>query len=68
MSNLNNTKNVVGMCDLLADDDESLDIDDLEKSIISGVTQPKKSATVDLAKEYSKEIDDLGKKFGVAKS
>jgi hypothetical protein len=66
MSNINNTKNVVGMCDLLADADENLDIEDLERSIISGVTPQKKSATLDLAKEYSKEIDDLGRKFGVS--
>lgn len=65
MSNLDNPRNVVGMGDLLADDDEDLDIDDLEKSIITGVSQTKKSATVDLAKEYGKEIDDLGRKFGV---
>ncbi len=56
------------MCDLLADDDEILDIDDLEKSIISGVPQQKKSATIDLAKEYSKEIDELGKKFNISNS
>ncbi len=68
MSNLDNPKNVLGMGDLLADDDESLDIDELEKSIITGVPQSKKEPTVDLAKEYSKEIEDLGRKFGVAGS
>ena len=68
MSNINNTKNVVGMGDLLADADENLDIDDLEKSIISGTSHMKKSSNIDLAKEYSKEIDDLGKKFNISNS
>ncbi len=65
MSNLDNPRNVVGIGALLADDDEDLDIDDLEKSIITGVSQTKKGPAVDLAKEYGKEIDDLGRKFGV---
>ncbi len=65
MSNLDNPRNVVGMGDLLADDDEDLDIDELEKSIITGVSQTKKAPTVDLAKAYGKELDDLGRKFGV---
>lgn len=65
MSNLDNPRNVLGMGDLLADDDEDLDIEDLEKSIITGVSQTKKGSTVDLAKEYGKEIEDLGRKFGV---
>ncbi len=65
MSNLDNPRNVVGMGDLLADDDEDLDIDDLEKSIITGVSQVKKAPAVDLAKVYGKELDDLGRKFGV---
>lgn len=65
MSNLDNPRNVLGMGDLLADDDEDLDIEDLEKSIITGVSQTKKGPTVDLAKEYGKEIEDLGRKFGV---
>ena len=51
MSNINNTKNVVGMGDLLADADENLDIDDLEKSIISGTSHMKKSSNIDLAKK-----------------
>lgn len=65
MSNLNNPKNAVGMGNLLMDDQEDLDIDELEKSIINGSSIVKKTPPVDLAKEYSKEIDDLGKKFGV---
>lgn len=65
MSNLDNPRNVLGMGDLLADDDEDLDIEDLEKSIITGVSQVKKGPTVDLAKEYGKEIEDLGRKFGI---
>lgn len=65
MNDLNNPRNVVGMGDLLADDDEDLDIEDLEKSIITGVSQSKNTPSVDLAKEYGKEIEDLGKRFGV---
>lgn len=65
MSNLDNPRNVVGMGGLLADDNEDLNIDDLEQSIMTGISQPKKNPTVDLAKEYGKEIEDLGRKFGV---
>jgi hypothetical protein len=68
MSNIDNPKNVVGMGDLLADDDEDLNIDDLEKSIITGVSQPKKENSVDLAKEYSKEIEDIGRRFNIKQS
>ena len=64
MSNLDNPRNIIGMGDLLADDGEDLDIDDLEKSITTGVSHNKKTSTIDLAKEYGKEIDDLGRKFG----
>ena len=67
MSNLNNPKNVIGMAELLADDDEEIDIDDIEKSITTGITAKRKEVQpIDIAKEYSKEIDDLGRRFGVA--
>jgi hypothetical protein len=63
--NLDNPKNVIGMADLLADDGEDIDIAEIEQSIIKGVSIPKKEKSVDLAKEYGQEIEDLGRKFGV---
>jgi phosphate uptake regulator len=69
MSNLNNPKNVIGMAELFADDDEDVNIDDIEKSITTGITSKRKEPQpVDIAKEYSKEIDDLGRRFGVSAS
>lgn len=69
MTNFNNPKNVIGMAELLADDDEDVDIDDIEKSITTGITAKRKEPQpVDIAKEYSKEIDDLGRRFGVSAS
>lgn len=65
MNNMDDPRNVVGMGELLADDDEDLDIDDLEKSIITGVETVKKGPTIDLANAYGKELDDLGRKFGI---
>jgi vacuolar-type H+-ATPase subunit I/STV1 len=65
--NLNNATNVIGMGNLLADDDdEEIDIDEIEKSISSGIAPKRKSDTpVDIAKEYSKEIEDLSKRFNI---
>jgi hypothetical protein len=64
--NINNPKNVKGMGGILTDDDEDIDIDDIEKSVINGIVIKKKDdKPVDLAKEYSKEIEDLGKKFNI---
>ncbi len=65
MSNFDNPKNVIGMADILADDDEDIDIDEIEKSIITGIPQQKKEKSIDLAKEYSKEMDELGKRFNL---
>jgi hypothetical protein len=66
MSDLNNPKNIIGMGDILADDDEDIDIDEIERSITSGVSIKKKEEkTVDMAKEYSKEIEDLSRRFKV---
>lgn len=69
MSNINNPKNVIGMAELLTDDDENLNIDEIEKSITTGITAKRRDTQpVDIAKEYSKEIEDLGKRFGVGSS
>lgn len=66
MSDLNNPKNIIGMGDILADDDEDIDIDEIERSITSGVSiRRKEEKTVDMAKEYSKEIEDLSRRFKV---
>lgn len=65
MNNIHDPKNVKGMADLLADDDEDIDIDEIEQSIIKGVSITKKDKQVDLAKEYGREIEDLGRKFGI---
>ena len=66
MSGLNNPKNVIGMAELYADDDEDIDIDKIEKSITTGiVTKSRDVQPVDITKEYSKEIDDLGKRFNI---
>jgi hypothetical protein len=68
MSNFNNPKNVIGMGGILADDDdeEDIDIDEIERSITSGIAIKKKDEkNIDLAKEYAKEIEDLGRRFNV---
>jgi hypothetical protein len=65
MNTLNNPSNVKGMAEIYADDDEDLDIDSLEKSIITGVAPQKKANDIDLAGEYSKELEGLSKKFGI---
>jgi len=65
MTNFDNPKNIVGMGDILADDDEDVDIDEIEKSVVSGIQTKPKEKTIDLAKEYSKELEDLGKKFNL---
>ena len=66
MSNLNNPKNVIGMGNILADDDEDIDIDEIERSITSGIMPKKKEdKNIDMAKEYSKEIEELSRRFRV---
>lgn len=63
MSVLNNPKNVVGMGSILLDDDEDIDITEIEKAIIDGTPIPTKSSEIDLAKEYKKEIEDMGRRY-----
>lgn len=65
MSNINQPSNIIGMGNILKDDDEDdIDIDMIEKSIVSGVAPPK-NKSVDLTKEYGKELDTLTKTFGL---
>jgi hypothetical protein len=69
MNNINNSKNVMGMAGILIDDDEDdIDINDLEKSVINGMPSKRKEDSIDLAKEYSKEIDLLSKRFNLGSS
>lgn len=69
MSSFDNPKNVVGMGDILADvEDAIMDINELEKSVVTGIQFKPKEQTVDLAKEYSKEIEELGRKFNLGSS
>ena len=65
MENPNDPHNIIGMADILADDEEDLDIDDIEKSIISGITLKKDDKPVDIAKEYDAELEQLGKQFNI---
>lgn len=65
MSNLDNPKNITGIADLLADEDEDIDIKDIEASIISGLPSVKKEKTLDYGKQFGKELEDLGRKFNL---
>jgi hypothetical protein len=67
MNNYNNPKNVIGMGELLADDDDGdIDIDEIEKSITTGISiKSKHDKPVDIAKEYGKEIEDLSRRFNI---
>jgi hypothetical protein len=67
MSGFHDSHNIIGMANILADDDEDLDLEKLEQSIITGVSFNKKKSTEsvrDIAKEYSQDLDDLGRAFG----
>lgn len=66
MENSNDPRNIIGMADILADDDEDLDIADLEKSIINGISIGKKDdKPIDIAKEYDKELEQLSRQFNI---
>ena len=64
MENLNDPRNIKGMADILVDDDD-IDIDDIERSIITGTSQLKQNKPVDLAKEYDKELEQLSRQFNL---
>jgi hypothetical protein len=66
MNNINDPRNIVGMADILIDDEEDIDIETIERSITQGLSfidKPEKK--IDLAKEYTYELDLLSKKFNV---
>ncbi len=54
------------MANLLADDDDDdmINLDEIEASITQGVSFKKKDLSpIDYAREYSKDLEDIGKKF-----
>ncbi len=55
--------NISGMAEILADDDEDINIEEIEKSIISGVSIKPKEVQVDMAKEYDADIHRLMNQF-----
>ena len=65
MSDINNPKNAIGIGDILIDDDENIDIDEIEKSITTGIIGKKEDKNIDLAKDYSREVEDLMRRFKV---
>jgi hypothetical protein len=66
MSDLNNPKNIIGMGDILVDEDEDINIDEIEKSITSGINIKKKEEkNIDIAKQYSKDIEELSRRFNL---
>ncbi len=67
MENINDPYNIMGMAEILANDDEDLDFEDLEKSIIKGVEFKKKDVHTPekLEKEYEQEADSLFKQFNL---
>lgn len=65
MENFNDPRNMMGMGAIYLDEDEDLDIEDIEKSIISGIPTRKDEKPVDIAKEYDKELEALSKQFNL---
>ena len=60
MSNINNPKNILGVSNLISDEDEEIDFDALEASILNG-GNTKKLPTVDYVKEFNKDLEFMGK-------
>lgn len=65
MENINDSRNIVGMAEIYANEDEDIDIDEIEKSIITGDVLKKKEDQVDFAKEYDHELEQLSKQFNL---
>lgn len=68
MDNLNEPKNIIGMADILADDDEEdINIEEIEKSITKGIDfSERENEPVDLVNEYDKELEQLSRQFNVS--
>jgi hypothetical protein len=63
---LRDPHDIIGMGNILADDDDELDIDELEKSIVNGREFKKKVVDdIDISKEYAKELESISKQFGI---
>jgi hypothetical protein len=65
MDNLNEPHNIIGMADLLLEDNEDIDLEELENSIMKGVEIKKKSKETDYSEEFNKEIDRVTKEFDI---
>jgi hypothetical protein len=66
MNDYNDPHNIMGMASILADDEEGIDIDKIEKSITQGINFNKTVETpIDLAKEFGRDVEQLSRQFGV---
>ena len=66
METINDPHSIKGMGLIYADDEEDeFEIDDLENSIINGVSHKKKESSIDYAAEYENEVDSFAKQFGL---
>jgi len=66
MDSYNDPNNVLGIADILADADEDLDIDTIERSITQGINFNKRDdKPVDIAQEYNRELEQLSRQFNV---
>lgn len=63
MENVNDPKNIMGMADIYADDDEDINIEELERSIATGASYKKKDEIVDFAADYDADMERLNRQF-----
>lgn len=64
MESIEDPHNILGMGSILADDDEDINIDDIEKSISTGETFTSTSQSVDLAEQYGKDLESMSRLTG----
>ena len=65
MDNLNEPHNIIGMADLLLEENEDMNLEELENSIMKGVEIKKKNKETDYSEEFNKEIDRVTKEFDI---
>jgi len=65
MNNLNEPRNIIGMAEILADEDEDINIDEIEQSITNCISFTKKEDSIDLSEEYDKELEQLSRQFKI---
>ena len=65
MDYIDDPKNITGMAEILADDEEDIDIEKIEQSITNGINFTKKEDHIDLSEEYDKELDQLSRQFKI---